>query len=250
MKRSEKNVSFRLWKVPGFVVLCSVLIAFFVVVLFQRSEDRKNAKALKRDAKALQEQIQTHSNEHLVFFQLLAKEIAVGSLDKESFQKKASLYVSDNPELIHANWVDADYVIRWIAPYEPGKRAVGLKLALPEPMRTSKLARDTRRPVYTRPFDAIQGKMVFVVHIPVFDGDIFPRQWWEKELEKSDTIYIPRVEDLPKEAEKSREFLLNRGVKSSVIVMMKRSGRPIGFVGVGPERRQIITHHTGIEGLA
>src|SRR6185369_10885320 len=53
------------------------------------------------------------------------------------------------------------------------RQILGLKLNLPEPKRASQLARERRSPVFTRPFEAIQGKSSFELWVPVFRGDTF-----------------------------------------------------------------------------
>lgn len=67
-------------------------------------------------------------------------------------------------------WADADFVIRWTAPYEPNEQVIGLALTLPEPERASHLALETHRPAYTKPFAIIQGPTAIEVYVPIFRG--------------------------------------------------------------------------------
>ena len=88
--------------------------------------------------------------------------------------KRPARYVADHPELINVTWVDSRYVIHDVAPLEGNRQIIGLSLNLPEPKRASHLAREQRQPVYTRPFEAIQGKMSFEIWVPVFPRRSFP----------------------------------------------------------------------------
>jgi len=110
---------------------------------------------------------------NLDYLALLGREWASGALDDESFQRRADAYVADHRELIDLTRVGADFVIRDVAPLEGNSQIVGLRLTLPEPARASSEAKRSRQAVYTRPFEAIQGKPSFEVWLPVFRGDEF-----------------------------------------------------------------------------
>lgn len=104
---------------------------------------------------------------------LLAQELAKDAINETIFQEKVSPYVADHPELINITWAGSDYVIRTVAPIKGNQQIVGLTLSLPEPKRAADQARKTARPVYTRPFHAIQGKASFEIWVPVFRGREF-----------------------------------------------------------------------------
>ncbi len=125
---------------------------------------------------------------------LLAEDMSDGTLDEETFQQRASRFVTDHPGLINVTWADEEFIIRWTAPYEPNKQVVGLKLTLPEPERASHEARDTGRPVYTRPFEVIQGDLAFEVYVPVFrDGRFLGTFGGGYSIEKVLRHLIPRT---------------------------------------------------------
>ena len=70
-------------------------------------------------------------------------------------------------------WVDATHVIRDVAPLAGNRQILGLTSTLPEPKRVARLAREGHAPVYTRPFEAIQGRPSFEVWVPVFRAGEF-----------------------------------------------------------------------------
>lgn len=107
------------------------------------------------------------------YLTLLGGERAAGTLDAAAFQSRVGRYVADHHEMLCVNWVDADFKITDVAPLEGNRGIIGLHLELPEPKRASHLARESRRPVYTRAFQVIQGDLSVEVWCPVFRGDQF-----------------------------------------------------------------------------
>ncbi|MBK5276081.1 MAG: CHASE domain-containing protein [Desulfuromonadales bacterium] len=137
-----------------------------------------NAYKIKRneianDAESVGESIRLRLKGNQDYLLMLAKERGDGAIDAASFQERASRYVADHPEMINITWVDAAYLIRDVAPLAPNSQIVGLRLNLAEPKRVSQLARESRQPVYTRPFEAIQGNPSFEIWVPVFHDDVF-----------------------------------------------------------------------------
>ena len=104
---------------------------------------------------------------------LLAKEWGNGVMDARMFQELASRYVLDHPELTNIMWVDARFIVHDVAPLTSNKQIRRLLLDLPEPNRASRLAMKRRQPVYSRPFEAIQGGPAFEIWVPVFHEDVF-----------------------------------------------------------------------------
>ncbi|HEY3399388.1 MAG TPA: PAS domain S-box protein [Geothrix sp.] len=116
-------------------------------------------------------QLRMRGNEDYLL--LLAEEWAQGALDAKTFQDRVARYVNAHPELINITWVDAGHSIRDVAPRALNEGILGLKLSLPEPKRAALLAQDKRLPMYTRSFEAIQGKPSFEVWVPAFREGTF-----------------------------------------------------------------------------
>lgn len=161
------------WGMPIFFALVVIFIVACITWLYQD----KYLKRHRLDLKALSNQVALTINKDLEvtreYLLLLGEATVEGSLNKESFQKRATKFVNDHPVLINITWADRDFIIRWTAPYEPNKQVIGLKLALPEPERASKRAEQTGQPTYTRPFTVIQGIPAFELYVPVFRNDQF-----------------------------------------------------------------------------
>ncbi len=62
--------------------------------------------------------------------------------------------------------------------------------------------------------------------------------WWMGKLNSSEDIYIPRVADLPLDANAEKEFLQSQDIQSLVVVPMVCSGALIGFLGFDSVRKE------------
>jgi PAS domain S-box-containing protein len=162
-----------LWFGPA-LLLALFLVAFAAVIgLATQNTSAARQHELVKRAQSVSQSIRLRLEGNENYLLMLAKHRAAGSLDSGQFQERATSYVLEHPEIINITWVDADYFIRDVAPLAANKQILGLHLDLPEPRRVSQLARVTGQPVYTRPFEAIQGKPSFEIWVPVFAGDTF-----------------------------------------------------------------------------
>ncbi len=162
-----------LWFAPA-IFLGSFIFAFAMLLWFLHSNAYKLEKEeLSADVSAVQNTVNLQLNGTRDYLLMLAKERGSGDMDAKSFQERAVRYVTDHPEMINITWVDADFVVRDVAPFAANKQILGLRLDLPEPKRASHLAKQQRQPVYTRPFEAIQGKPSFEIWVPVFHNGAF-----------------------------------------------------------------------------
>jgi PAS domain S-box-containing protein len=66
--------------------------------------------------------------------------------------------------------------------------------------------------------------------------DIFP--WWMARLRAHETIHVPRVADLPPEADAEREILLAQDIQSVVVIPLEAEGQVIGFLGFDAVREE------------
>ena len=170
---SENDRTGRLWFSPA-IMLATLLLVFGLIIWFTEGNNRKaKQNDLSTRTKTFSGTLQLILEGNESYLSMLAFERSAGELSPSLFQQRASEYVQAHPELINITWVDADFLIREVAPLAPNRQIVGLKLNLPEPKRVSRLARELRQPVYTRPFEAIQGKPSFEVWVPVYKDDTF-----------------------------------------------------------------------------
>ncbi len=172
--KSLKGTKLRsLWFAPTILMGAFIVVSLTVFWLIQVKDFSTKRDQLVENAESTAENIRLRLKGNQDYLLMLAAGRSDSMMDAESFQKRASRYVQDHPELINITWVDANFVIRDVAPLTPNKQILGLSLELPEPKRASHLARELRKPIYTRPFEAIQGKPSFELWVPVFKGPIF-----------------------------------------------------------------------------
>ncbi|MBU5637641.1 response regulator [Geomonas sp. Red69] len=156
------------------ILFAAFLVVFGLIVWFTEGNNfRAKQNDLASRTRTFSGSLQLTLEGDVSYLELLALDRASGKLTAHLFQERAGQYVQAHPQLINITWVDADFRITDVAPLAPNRQIVGLQLNLPEPKRVSALARERRKPVYTRPFEAIQGRPSFEVWVPVFRGDTF-----------------------------------------------------------------------------
>ncbi|MBI5374719.1 MAG: PAS domain S-box protein [Candidatus Schekmanbacteria bacterium] len=171
LTRQTKSRS--LWFTPAILLAAFILISITVLWIIQTKTYVTKRNQLVEMAESSAESIRLRLNGNRDYLLLLAKERSEGTMNEELFQERASRYVADHSEFINITWVDANFVVHDVAPIASNKQILGLRLELPEPKRASHLAAERRQPVYTQPFEAIQGKPAFEIWVPVFHGDEF-----------------------------------------------------------------------------
>jgi len=173
MKFWRRAEAFPGWLGPAIWGLAVICVFGAYLGLVRQSLQRTQQREVGLDARLVSESARLHLATNRDYLVMLADERAAGSLDAASFQERAAGFVADHPELICVNWVEADFVITDIAPRAGNEHIIGLPLDLSEPHRASRLAMAERRPVYTRPFDVLQGARAFELWVPVFEGEDF-----------------------------------------------------------------------------
>lgn len=148
---------------------------FFSVILFMSYNNVKKQQlgTISNLSKDLSAKIELKLKGNLDYLNLLAKERANGGLFEDTFQAKLKDYLIYHPEFINITWIDSNYVIRTVTPLKGNSDIIGLPIELPEPKKASRLAKLTRKAVYTKPFEAIQSNSSFEVWVPVFDNNKF-----------------------------------------------------------------------------
>ncbi len=155
------------WILPNLVLGLFVVSLFALLGVLQHYEQATQRNALAQDMQWAEQTIRTHLTNNQEFLQQLAKGIAGGSLERESFQAQAGQYLANNPELTHIIWVDADQVVRWTVPFETSAWNSGERLSLPEQTLTFQRASRTEAPAYSVPLVSPEGDATIEVHVPV-----------------------------------------------------------------------------------
>jgi PAS domain S-box-containing protein len=95
-------------------------------------------------------------------------------LEKKQWAKDANRYVKDKEGLLAIEWVDKDYIVRWIAPLEGNETANNLDLSFEGNRKTAlDAARSSRRVKITKLIKFVQGGLGFLSVSPIFKGEKF-----------------------------------------------------------------------------
>ncbi len=161
--------------------LATITAAFW----YLRSEEIERATdALRRDTEVAQQQIRLHLMENQEQLVRLAREIVTRDVGPQAFMVQAANFQRERPEVRQLTWLNNQRRIRAsqdMLNFQPelATDAVDPTLSLPEEGRASEAeqaflaARNTRQPVYSRPFSAPDGVAVFQLQVPLLDRNGF-----------------------------------------------------------------------------
>ncbi|HET6559948.1 MAG TPA: ATP-binding protein [Prolixibacteraceae bacterium] len=161
------------WFTPALMLLGFVFVFGFLIWLIQIRLHRLTHEEMTTDSKAVTEMVRMRLTANEDYLLMIAKDVAVNSLDHSQFQLRASRYVESHPEMINITWIDSSFVIQDVAPLESNLQILGLSIDLEEPRKASRRAKQLRQPQYTNVFEAIQGDASFEIWVPVFEGNTF-----------------------------------------------------------------------------
>ncbi|RYV02028.1 hypothetical protein SOPP22_10645 [Shewanella sp. OPT22] len=153
------------------IAILLACIAFFYFI--QTQNKQQDSQELTSNLEVVVNEIGSQINANRDYLEILAEELGSGTLSINSFEQKAARYVKDHPGIINITFADESFTIRNTAPYDQNKQVIGLKLSLAEPERASRLAKELKVTVFTKPFVVIQGKPAFEFYVPVYRGDKF-----------------------------------------------------------------------------
>ncbi|MEN6616356.1 MAG: PAS domain S-box protein, partial [Syntrophorhabdus sp.] len=186
------------------VLLC-VLFGLIVWNSIQREDENLHTK-IHAEADNLASHINSDLRNRISTLQRQTKRWAIRKgVPKKEFLSDARAYISDVPGFQALEWVDKDWIVRWIAPLEGNERARNLNLGFEDRRRMAlQKARDTRVPTISEPVDLVQGGKGFLIYFPLyvddqFDGIILAvfriNEWLDyvfsfKELRRSDDFLM------------------------------------------------------------
>ncbi|MFO1219873.1 MAG: PAS domain S-box protein [Burkholderiaceae bacterium] len=161
--------------------LAAIISAFWYL---RNEETEREAEAVKRDAEIAQQQIRLHLIENQEQLVQLARQIVTREIDVEEVQRLANAFGSERPEIVALSWLDAlrkrrasyhsvlgDPETHPLGNADDRTRAAGGRSREAEWAFIA--ARDSRQPVYSRPFKDRLGTPVFQAHVPLLIGGVF-----------------------------------------------------------------------------
>jgi len=161
--------------------LAAIVSAFWTL---RNEEFEREAESVKRDAEIAQQQIRLRLIENQEQVVQLARQIVTREIDIEEAQRLARSFGSARPEVLQITWLDA--LRRKRATYASpladaeahplgsnDERALNPQVRSREAEWAFIASRDTRQPVYSRPFKDAFGTAVFQTHVPLLNGGVF-----------------------------------------------------------------------------
>ena len=156
-------------------IFIGAFLLIFIIFLFkiQHNSVSLQAKDIRSLSERISKNIDLKLKGNLDFIKLLAIDRAHGHLTETEFQSQVLQYLKDHPEFINITWIDSEFKIKTVCPLEGNSHIIGLPIELPEPKRASRLAKESKESIYTKPFEAIQSNQSFEVWVPVHYDDKF-----------------------------------------------------------------------------
>ena len=165
--RRAISKSARVWVLPNLVLGLFVVALFALLLVLGRHETETRKNELARDIQWAEHTIHTRLSANQDFLQTLANDIAAGAEDLSAFRERTAAYIGAHPELTQIAWIDADQVVRWVAPFETTAWNVGERLSSPEQEIAFQRAQRTGVPAYSMPEVFTDEQPVIEIHVPV-----------------------------------------------------------------------------------
>ncbi len=156
--------------------LAAITLAFW----YLRSEEIDRATdALRRDTEVAQQQIRLHLIENQEQMIRMARELVSRDITAPEFLNQAGVFQQDRPEVRKVIWVNAlrqvqaAQAVLSFRPEGSGDAADDMDPSLPQEGQPTaseaafQSARDSRAPVYSRPFHDVDGTAVFQSQVPL-----------------------------------------------------------------------------------
>lgn len=140
-----------LWLAPYAAIGIFALAMLIVTALLQWREQDTARSALEGDMHWAERTIENRLHAHQDFLSELGRAQEFRQLTYESFQVRASRYVSENPELDAIIWVSVEGKVEWVAPNEATATFVGEQLTDTR-MEALREALRTRRALFSRDY--------------------------------------------------------------------------------------------------
>ncbi len=157
------------WTAPYVAVVVFAVSMLALVWLLQTREAEGERNAAARDVQWAEQTVRLHMQGTEEVLGQLARDIAGGVLDADTFQLRANQHIANNGELVNIVWVGEDESIRWSAPFDATDWLVGDVLD-PSQAVVFQRAREVGRPVYGVPYPAADGGWRLEVHVPIRNG--------------------------------------------------------------------------------
>jgi len=158
---------------PNFAVGAFILAMIALVWTLQKHEFDRQMATLERDVQWAEQTLRLNLQSDQEFLQELAREAADEQIGGSRFQARVIQYLKTNPHLPNIAWVDADRVIRYVAPFNTGYWNVGDALATAEEKQGFATSRNLGQPVYGNAYIREPSGPILELFVPIHRGHNF-----------------------------------------------------------------------------
>lgn len=161
---------------PAFPVLIFLVFLGIALVLqygIEKQEHTQIQSNLGSEASSMAKRLEREFLVHANSISRMAKRFeALPNMPKEIWEQDARRYLSDFGVYQAIEWIDRDYIIRWMMPVEGNEDAIGFNVAFSPERRASLLeAQTTGNLDISGIVNLKQGGRGMVIYAPIFTGD-------------------------------------------------------------------------------
>lgn len=157
----------------GLPLLVGVLLGALVAgLVWKMHEDQQAAlrTALVEQAHSFAEDVQLDMGSRVRALQrIVSRWEFSGGTPKSEFVNDVEAYLSDLPGFQAIEWVDKEFIVRWVVPLAGNERALDLNIGFEKNRRIAlEKAKMGRKPTMSNPIDLVQGGKGILVYFPIF----------------------------------------------------------------------------------
>lgn len=131
----------RLFVAPACILLLGAIVSLALCVWIRAEHEKDIATSTAERAEAARSAIETHLKYRIASLRRMSgRWNAPGGISRTVWEDDARAYFRDQPEFQALVYLDPDAIVRWVVPFEPNERFVGLSLAF-EPKRAAAIER-------------------------------------------------------------------------------------------------------------
>ncbi|WP_163830979.1 diguanylate cyclase [Spartinivicinus ruber] len=162
-------------KIPQWVAGYLAVVLIIISVFFALVVEKKDLRFLTQHTQHMAQQLGSEISSTLVIQRKAIDRMAArwahqGSMNKEGWLADANRLLKDFPEFQAIEWMDPDYRIQWLVPYEGNERALNFRVPAENPAVVHlRRAFSNKTSVITQVIQLKQGGEGFINYTPIFD---------------------------------------------------------------------------------
>lgn len=158
---------------PAVVLSTFLVIATGLKLGLDSEENTQIRQTLASDTEALARQLEQDFLNHVIALRRMASRLALQpDMPRALWQEDARNYLQDFQTFQAIEWIDRDFIIRWIEPLDGNREALGYNVAFSDERRDALIrARQEGNPDISGVIRLTQGGTGLAVYAPVGSGD-------------------------------------------------------------------------------